>query len=160
MKFITKSIPYYGIRQVLVDGIIIHYISAENTAPQTPHDFEEVFKILNDYKLSYHYVIDRQGKIYSLVNHRFRAYHAGHGHMFDDSLDCNHHTIGIAFINRYNEEYSKKALCAGIQLVKYLRGIYPSIPLNRILGHEHVDSVRKLDPGPTFPWVDFLILRF
>jgi len=53
------------------------------------------------------------------------------------------------------EAYDESQVQALIKLTRDLKQLYPilaSEPDERLLGHEHVDPTRKMDPGPVFPW--------
>ena len=47
--------------------------------------------------------------------------------------------------------YKERQLDTLIALIGYVRAVYPSVTVPRIVGHEHVQS-NKRDPGPCFPW--------
>lgn len=48
------------------------------------------------------------------------------------------------------EEYYPAQIEAGIKLINWLRGQFPSI--RSMVGHETISPNRRNDPGPAFPW--------
>lgn len=114
-----------------------------------------------------HYYIDRDGSIERYVPGTRVAHHV---------RGCNPHSIGIELVNlgRYphwwdsrqqtmTEPYPDVQIAALVELLARLRREFPH--LREIAGHEDLDTacmpasddpslevVRKLDPGPLFPW--------
>lgn len=85
--------------------------------------------------LSYHYLIDKDGSIYELVDPNFKAWHA---------KGYNNNTIGISFVcgGKYgpvNEEQHK----ASIWLINYLKTKHP---INSLTGHKYRSAHGKIDP--------------
>ena len=58
-------------------------------------------------KVSAHYLLDQKGKIYSLVNEKDIAWHAGISSWKADKL-LNKKSIGIELVNRGNEFFPNK----------------------------------------------------
>ncbi len=147
-------IPHFSRRHREIDAVVIHYISAIYSNPEKPYSVESIHQILLDYKVSYHYLVARNGDIYSLVPETKKAWHAGRSSL-NGQQRVNDRSIGIAFINKPNDEYTHDALLSAVQIIKGARLHYP-IPLNRIQGHDHIAPRRKKDPGEKFPWIKFL----
>ena len=116
---------------------------------------------------SAHFVIDRDGTIYGLVDPVYRAYHAGGGHLNEGSKlypkslealkknDMNSVSIGIENVNKGNEPYTEAQMRANASLCQYLSEKFPSINPNLMLGHSDWAIGRKIDPSPYFPWKAF-----
>jgi N-acetylmuramoyl-L-alanine amidase len=105
--------------------------------------------------VSCHYLVARDARIWRLVPDEEKAWHAGESVLFGEK-DCNEFSIGIEIEDMTNDPYPEVQLEILINLVADLAKKY-GIPLNRIVGHQHVAPGRKVDPGPDFPWYDFLI---
>lgn len=124
--------------------VILHYTSDDNA--------EQALRTLTDpvSKVSAHYLISRDGRIYSLVDERARAWHAGvsgwGGHR-----DLNSASIGIELDNNGKEAFSEPLLDALLALLADLKSRY-AIPAANFLGHSDVAPRRKPDPGRYFPW--------
>ena len=149
--FINISYKYksknYDLRKKKISFIIIHYTETET--------LEEAIKILtaNKGKVSCHFVIDRNGDIYKLVNIKYRAWHAGVS-KWKRSNDINSRSIGIELVNsgeKCNEEFSKVQIDNLIKLIIHLKKKF-NINTNNILGHSDIAPSRKIDPGIYFPW--------
>ena len=78
MNIIEKPSPHFrATRKAEVDTLVIHYISAINIDKNDPFNVDQCLKFLTEpipigngksVKVSAHYMIDREGKIYRLVN--------------------------------------------------------------------------------------------
>ena len=144
-------------RNLEISSVVIHYISARYTNPQEPFLPENSIAILRKFHLSYHYIISRDGLVIQLVPESDQAYHAGRGNLFG-RYHPNGYSIGIALIGTRSSGFTRPQMEELIKLVCKQREDY-KIPLNQIVGHEHVSWNRKTpkkDPGPKFDWIDFL----
>ena len=154
MKFINsyKSQSYnYRKKNSTIKLIVIHYTAIKS--------YKEAINYLCDKKnkVSCHFLVNRSGIIFSLVEERFRAWHAGVS-KWKKINDINSNSIGIELVNSGHhldfEEYGDKQISSLIELVKYLQKKYKILPIN-ILGHSEVAPYRKIDPGEKFPWFNF-----
>jgi N-acetylmuramoyl-L-alanine amidase len=104
-------------------------------------------------KVSYHYLVGRDGTIYQIVPDHKRAWHAGKS-SFQGRADCNDYSIGVSFSNdQKGERFTPLAIEAGTQLLVELCKTY-RIPTHRITTHAVVSPGRKFDPGPLFPVIE------
>jgi N-acetylmuramoyl-L-alanine amidase len=122
--------------------------------------WEASLKTLTEDNVSSHYLVrDNPVKIFQLVDEGQRAYHAGLS-SWQGQTQLNAASIGIEIQNLGDTQgpdgieyhaYPKEQIDAVIALVKAIvarHGIRP----DRILGHSDIAPLRKVDPGPTFPW--------
>ena len=149
MKLITKyqSSNFNFRSNSNISIIIIHYTSLRN-------EYEAINYLCNPKnKVSSHYLISQKGQIFSLVNNKFRAWHAGRS-KWNDELDINSISIGIELDFSYdfsNNKYSVKMIKSLNDLIENLINKY-NINKNNILAHSDVAPYRKIDPGHKFPW--------
>ena len=128
--------------------IILHYTAMFNSL--------EALKYLSNpkNKVSSHFLISKNGDIFSLVDVKFRAWHAGVS-CWKNIKDINSNSIGVEIDNSGHlhkfENYTKDQISSLIGLLKYLMKILKIQPIN-IIGHSDVAPYRKIDPGEKFPW--------
>ena len=129
-------------------AIIIHYTGMQSE--------RESLKRLTTAasKVSAHYVINRSGKIFKLVNENNVAWHAGKS-KWKNYENLNKNSIGIELVNKGHQygyqKYTKIQIKKLIKLCKYLIKKY-RIKKSLILGHSDIAPLRKIDPGEKFPW--------
>ena len=89
----------FDLRKKKISFLIFHYTETR--------DLAKAIKLLTDKKrrVSCHYIIDTNGKIYNLVDEKKRAWHAGES-MWKKSKDINSRSIGIEIV--YPGEISGK----------------------------------------------------
>lgn len=104
--------------------------------------------------VSAHYMVDRDGTIYRLVEESKRAWHAGPG-IWHGCDDVNSASIGIEIVNRgrdaqgRRETYPEAQIKAVIQLC---RAIQTRHDIRWVIAHSDMGLGRKEDPGEHFPW--------
>ena len=105
-------------------------------------------------KVSAHYMIEEDGRLYSLVAEERRAWHAGVS-FWKGATDINAASIGIELVNPGHEfgyrAFPDAQIEALIELMDDIRSRW-TVPESRILGHSDVAPARKTDPGELFPW--------
>jgi len=105
-------------------------------------------------KVSSHFVINQQGKIYRLVQDHQVAWHAGKS-CWGKYKNLNKNSIGIELINKGHKfgytNFKRKQLFTLIKISKKLIKKY-KIKKQNILGHSDIAPLRKIDPGEKFPW--------
>ncbi len=131
--------------------LIIHF---------TVGNYESSLKTLTQGPVSSHYLVrDDPPTIYRLVDEDRRAYHAGVS-SWKGQTQLNAASIGIEIVNRGNymtpdgleyADYPPAQLDAVMDLVKWIVRRHEIRP-DRILGHSDIAPMRKVDPGPKFPW--------
>jgi N-acetylmuramoyl-L-alanine amidase len=131
--------------------LIIHF---------TASDFGSSLKALIEGPVSSHYLVrDDPPTVYQLVDENRRAYHAGVSSWKGETA-LNAASIGIEIVNRGDqlnagavlyEDFPKPQIDAVVALVKWIVARHQIRP-DRILGHGDIAPLRKVDPGPKFPW--------
>jgi len=101
-------------------------------------------------KVSAHYLIGRDGRLYYLVDERARAWHAGESY-WAGNRDLNSGSIGIELDNDGSEPFAAPQIDALLALLADLAQRY-GIPPENVLGHGDVAPGRKVDPSELFPW--------
>jgi N-acetylmuramoyl-L-alanine amidase len=101
-------------------------------------------------QVSAHYLIDRDGTIYYLVDELARAWHAGESYWAGVS-DMNSASIGIELDNNGAEPFAEPQIVALLALLADLKARY-RIPAANFLGHGDIAPRRKADPSRWFPW--------
>ena len=134
--------PNFDVRRP--NFVIIHHTS-DKTA-------EEALNVLTDpaRKVSAHYLIGRDGRLFQLVDEGTRAWHAGESY-WGGQQDVNSASIGIELDNDGFEPFSARQIDALLALLGDLKSRY-NIPSANFLGHADVAPGRKTDPSRLFPW--------
>ena len=101
-------------------------------------------------RVSAHYLIGDDGRIYQLVDDSARAWHAGGGR-WGTITELNSATIGIEMDNEVGEAYTDAQITALLRLLDDLTTRW-SIPKTQVIGHSDLAPTRKRDPGSLFPW--------
>lgn len=131
--------------------VVVHYTSAP---------LDRSLALLTHGEVSAHYLIgDGPATTYKLVDESQRAWHAGESE-WDGRTWLNSSSIGIEIVNpgyrdtptgRLWYPYSEAQIKA---LIVLLKGIVKrnKIEPRHVIGHSDIAPLRKLDPGPLFPW--------
>jgi hypothetical protein len=138
-----------------INSIVIH---------DTEGDLQSVLEHFKDPKayVSCHYVVDRDGTVYQMVQNKNMAWHAGNWHTNMHS-ECIEH-VGHAALG--GTEYTTAMYEASAQLVRYLTDRY-HIPRDRahIIGHDNVQAIKAsqiagmhTDPGPYWDWESYMTM--
>ncbi len=105
-------------------------------------------------KVSAHYLIEEDGRLFALVPEERRAWHAGAAYWAGE-CDINGASIGIELVNPGHEfgyrDFPPAQIAVLTDLLSEIRERW-TIPNVRILGHSDVAPARKDDPGERFPW--------
>ena len=128
--------------------LVIHYTGMQS-------ERESIKRLCNPKsKVSSHYFIDQNGKIYRLVEDNRIAWHAGKS-CWGKYKNLNKNSIGIEMINKGHQfgytNFKKKQLSNLIKICQNLIKKY-RIKRQNIIGHSDIAPLRKLDPGEKFPW--------
>jgi hypothetical protein len=127
----TYRSPNYDSRPGGIEGICLH-----TTEGNFPHDAGWLCNPQS--RVSAHYVISRDGRVFSLVDDDKRAWHAGHRW-------GNDATIGIEISHIAGQDYPVEQLQACAMLCVKLIQRY-NIPHTGIVAHRWLTPARKSDP--------------
>ena len=132
----------------LIKIVVIHYTGMQS-------ERESIKKLCNlRSKVSSHYLINRRGKIFRLIQDRHVAWHAGKS-CWGRYKNLNENSIGIELVNKGHQfgytSFKKKQISILINLSKKLIKKY-KIKKKNIIGHSDIAPLRKIDPGEKFPW--------
>jgi N-acetyl-anhydromuramyl-L-alanine amidase AmpD len=144
---------------------------------QKPYQLQKITDVFESYGVSAHYIIDRQGQIYRLVEESRVAYHAGKGQLPHPPFhkdDLNSRSIGIEIMaigsakdmkgymnaEKYSQipaehiGYTDAQYKALNWLIQDISTRNQGIVRNRkhIIGHDEYAPERKNDPGELFDW--------
>jgi N-acetylmuramoyl-L-alanine amidase len=150
MDIIHHPSPNYNHRRGMTtpDMIIIHYTGMKNAQAALERLCDP------DSQVSCHYLIDKQGQIFRLVDDEYRAWHAGIA-FWQGRKDINSCSLGIELENTGHdgslEAFPDAQIQSLIQLCKDLQKKY-HIPAQAVIGHSDIAPLRKKDPGEMFPW--------
>jgi len=150
LEIIEAPSPNFDARNKLPDMLVLHYTGMETGEAA----LAQLRNGEREGKVSSHYMVEEDGRIFRLVAEERRAWHAGRSFWKgEDSL--NHASIGIEIVNPGVEfgyrPFPDAQIAAVIALLTDIRSRW-TIDDNRILGHSDVAPGRKVDPGELFPW--------
>ncbi len=128
-----------------IDTLVLH--SSYNPNGEA-YSVSALVKIYESYGVSAHYLIDRAGKIYRLVEDNNVAYHAGVSKMPDGRQDVNDFSIGIEIMNKEDTKFTEAQYEAVNVLVASLKQKHG---IKYIVGHNNIAPERKTDPW-NFDW--------
>ncbi|MCW5753009.1 MAG: N-acetylmuramoyl-L-alanine amidase, partial [Alphaproteobacteria bacterium] len=105
-------------------------------------------------RVSAHYLIEEDGRLFRLVPEERRAWHAGVS-CWAGARDINARSIGIELVNPGHEHGYRRFPEAQMgALLALLDDLCRRLPIDRrrVLGHSDVAPERKEDPGELFDW--------
>ena len=151
MKILFNYSPNYSKKLRLkteIKFVIIHYTGMQS-------EIESINRLKNPkYKVSCHYLINRKGDIFQMVEDRKIAWHAGKSR-WKKFVNLNDNSIGIELVNKGHQfgyqNFSMKQIKSLTLLCKNLKKKY-SLKAENFLGHSDIAPLRKIDPGEKFPW--------
>lgn len=160
-----------------VETIMLHFCSDVIQNPKSPYSLERIVGIFDQYGVSAHYLIDREGVVHRLVKEERAAFHAGKGVLpwppYRTNV-LNNFSIGIEIMAIGSREEMKKFMSTDIydkveskdigfteaqyaslkKLIAEIRTRWPLIEFDRrhIVGHDTYAPDRRSDPGELFDW--------
>jgi hypothetical protein len=129
-----------------IDTVVLH--SSYDALGSEPYSVSGTIKEYQGYGVAPHYLIDRKGNVYRLVDDKNIAYHAGESKMKDGRMGVNTFSIGIELLNKEDDKYTNAQYVAVNNLISYLKGKYP---ITSVVGHDDIAPGRKTDPW-NFEW--------
>ena len=109
------------------------------------------FDTLDGLEVSAHFFIDRGGVLTQFVSLDHRAWHAGVSE-FKGRPNCNDYSIGLELEGSDQVPYTESQYESLVKLTRKLIDRYPSLGMDRIVGHSDIAPGRKTDPGEAFEW--------
>lgn len=131
-----------------IDMLVLHYTGMRTGL--------EALSRLTDpaAKVSAHYVVEEDGRVFALVAEDMRAWHAGLSH-WRGHTNINQRSIGIEIVNPGHEFGYRPFPAVQMQAVTALcldiLARHP-IPARNVVGHSDIAPTRKEDPGELFDW--------
>lgn len=148
MDVIPAPSPNFDARTQPPSVLVLHYTGMKSG--------EEALARLRDpdAKVSSHYMVEEDGRIFSLVAEERRAWHAG-ASFWRGRRNLNGDSVGIEIVNPGHEwgyrAFPEAQIASVIALVADIRTRW-EIEDRDIIGHADVAPTRKEDPGELFPW--------
>lgn len=175
----------------VIDTVVLHHVSAINwraadfrlefgsalatfdrefdvgdkPIDELKYDWRLCKAIFQLYKVSPHYLINREGKIYRFVREENVAYHAGTSKMPppDKRNGVNSFSVGVELISSHPDDDPQ--IAAG-QIEAFTNAQYDALErllgflqarheIKFLVGHDEIALGRKKDPGPLFKWNRF-----
>lgn len=148
-EIIQAPSPNFNERLHPLDMLVLHYTGMKDgpTALARMQDEQEP-------RVSAHYMVEEDGRIFQLVAEDKRAWQAGRSWWQGDE-DLNSRSIGIEIVNGGHDfglpPFPDVQIAAVIALCQDILTRWP-IPQHRIVAHSDIAPDRKEDPGERFPW--------
>ena len=166
-------------KESTIDTIVIHFSSNVKNNPAFPYDIEDVINLYKEAGVSAHYLIDRNGTVYLLVDEERQAFHAGKGKMpWGPKREnvLNNYSIGIELLGIGTYEEVKKLTGMSQEtynsiaksdlgftnaqykalnaLIDDIISRFSAIKRDRkhIISHQDYAGDRRPDPGMLFNW--------
>lgn len=150
LSYSDRPSPNYDRRPEggVIDHLVLHYTGMKTgtAALQRLCDAEA--------KVSSHYLVEEDGRIFRLVDEANRAWHAGVA-SWRGARDINARSLGIEIVNPGHEhgyrDFPPTQINAVIALCHDILSRH-RVPDANIVGHSDIAPWRKEDPGERFPW--------
>jgi len=146
--YIEAPSPNFDPRTVPPSMIVLHYTGMQ--------DGPSALARLRDpaARVSSHYVVEEDGRIFRLVPEERRAWHAGVS-FWRGERNLNGLSIGVEIVNPGHEwgyrPFPEPQVAAVIRLLDDVRSRWTVLDRD-IVGHADIAPSRKQDPGELFPW--------
>ena len=131
-----------------IDTLVLHYTGMPTGAVALTRLCDASAKV------SAHYLVEENGRVFRLVADERRAWHAGIAY-WRGHRDINARSIGIEIVNPGHEfgyrKFPVQQMAAVRDLSRDLMRRHP-IPARNVVAHSDVAPERKEDPGELFDW--------
>ncbi len=149
MKFIERPSPNFDSRGDIMPSILVlHYTGMQTGAAAIDWLANPASKV------SAHYVVEEDGRIFHMVDENSRAWHAGVS-AWRGKTALNAHSIGIEIVNPGHEwgyrPFPKIQMLAAKNLCRDILTRHKIEPRD-IIAHSDIAPLRKSDPGELFDW--------
>jgi len=153
LKIIDKRV-HFGMRAETdraIEAIIIH--SVFNKCGGDKYNLNRIIRQFRLYRVSSHYIINRNGQIFRLVKEKNVSFHAGKSCLPDGQTSVNQCSIGIELITTddVSDKPTEKQIKSLTVLVKDIQRRYN---IKYILRHSDIAPERKTDPW-NMDWEEF-----
>ena len=154
-EIIQTPSPNFDERTLPISLLILHYTGMETGAAALERMRDP--NPNNGAKVSAHYMVEEDGRIFQLVDEERRAWHAGVSE-WQGETNINSNSIGIEIVNGGHDhlnadgslpEFPDVQINAVIALSKAIMNRHGNLT---VLGHSDIAPARKIDPGENFPW--------
>ena len=148
LSFVDAPSPNFDARTAPPEILVLHYTGMRTGS--------EALDRLRDpqAKVSSHYMVEEDGRIFRLVPEERRAWHAGVSY-WKGQRNINGVSIGVEIVNPGHEfgyrPFPDAQIEAVIALCADIRSRW-AVDDGHIVGHSDVAPARKDDPGELFPW--------
>ena len=133
----------------VINSVIIH--SAFNKSGGNEYNVNLLIKQFSRYHVSAHYLIDRQGNVYRLVNEQKVAFHAGKSKLPDGCTSVNNCSLGIELLTSFTDSPTELQINSLLLLVKDIKSRHN---IKFVLRHSDIAPQRKTDPW-NMDWESF-----
>jgi N-acetylmuramoyl-L-alanine amidase len=131
-----------------VDTIVLHYTGMKTASAAIARLRDPAARV------SSHYVIEEDGKVWQLVPEARRAWHAGIS-FWRGRTGLNDTSVGIEIVNPGHEhgyrDFPVLQLAAVCDLCLSILSRH-AVPARNVVGHSDIAPERKEDPGERFDW--------
>jgi N-acetylmuramoyl-L-alanine amidase len=128
--------------------VILHYTGMKDGASAIARLCDATSKV------SAHYVVEEDGRVFALVDEKYRAWHAGKSY-WRGITDINSHSIGIEIVNPGHEHgyraFPDVQMQAVLTLCLDIKARH-GFGADAFIGHSDIAPARKEDPGELFDW--------
>ncbi|MEO0394333.1 MAG: N-acetylmuramoyl-L-alanine amidase [Pseudomonadota bacterium] len=133
---------------IAIDHLVLHYTGMTSGAAALARLCDPAAKV------SAHYLVEEDGRLFQLVDDPVRAWHAGVAR-WRGAKNINARSIGVEIVNPGHEhgyrDFPDQQMATVMALCQELIARHP-IPAEHIVGHSDIAPWRKEDPGERFPW--------
>lgn len=148
MTPIPSPSPNCDLRGRAIDMVVLHYTGMKSGADALAGLCDPAARV------SAHYLVEEDGRVFALVAEDMRAWHAGVSSWRGEG-EINARSIGIEIVNPGHEwgyrDFPHAQIASAVALLKDIRTRH-DIPPSRVVAHSDVAPARKEDPGEKFPW--------
>jgi N-acetylmuramoyl-L-alanine amidase len=151
-SIIPAPSPNFNERLHPLDMLVLHYTGMQDGPSALARMQED-----KEPRVSAHYMVEEDGRVFQLVPEEKRAWQAGRS-WWRGRDDINSRSIGIEIVNPGHEwgyrAFPEEQIAAVLTLCQGILNRWP-IPQVNIVAHSDIAPDRKEDPGELFPWKHF-----